>query len=364
MNYAIIFIPFIVSSLLTYAVVPLVIDIANRFHLVDDPRVRPHPAHTHTGVIPRAGGLALYISIAVSLFVFLPINTLSLLMVAVCGVLTLVGLIDDYRDINPYIRFAINCIVVLVVVAFGISIPYVTNPITGGILHLDLWRIPLSLFHQEYSIMVWSSLVAFLWIMWTMNIVGWSAGVDGQMPGFVAISATVLGILSLRYSIADPSQIPVTILAFIVAGAFVGFIPWNFFPQKIMPGYGGKTIAGLLLAILGILSYGKLGTALLVLGVPTVDALATLIRRISLRKSPVWADRKHLHHMLMASGWGKRRIALFYWGISTILGALALLVNSQQKIFALFLVGVAIGGFIVWVNFFSQFSKPHDQNSG
>ena len=152
--------------------------------------------------------------------------------------------------------------------------------------------------------------------------------------------------------------------AFIVAGAFAGFIPWNFYPQKIMPGYGGKTLAGFLLAILGILSYGKVGTALLVLGIPMVDAMYTLIRRIGTKRSPVWADRGHLHHRLLDLGWGKRKIALFYWGVSAILGAIALTVTSKQKLFTLLLVAVAVGGFTVWVAFFSQFSKPQDPDNG
>ena len=88
-----------------------------------------------------------------------------------------------------------------------------------------------------------------------------------------------------------------------------------------MPGYGGKTLAGFFLALLGILSFAKLGTALLVLGIPMLDAVATLIRRIGMRKSPVLADRGHLHHRLLDLGWSNPRIALFYWGVSAILGA-------------------------------------------
>jgi UDP-GlcNAc:undecaprenyl-phosphate/decaprenyl-phosphate GlcNAc-1-phosphate transferase len=197
-----------------------------------------------------------------------------------------------------------------------------------------------------------------------MNIIGWSAGVDGQMPGFVAISAFVLGLLSFRFALTDPAQLPVAVLAFIVAGAFVGFIPWNFYPQKIMPGYGGKTMAGFLLAILAILSYGKVGTALLVLGIPMADAIYTLVRRVGSKRSPVLADRGHLHHRLLDMGWSRRKIALFYWGLSAILGTIALTVTSAQKLFVLLLVAVGVGGFFLWVAFFSQFSEPQDPDNG
>ena len=209
-----------------------------------------------------------------------------------------------------------------------------------------------------------SQILAILWIVWTMNIVGWSAGVDGQMPGYVSISAFVLGLLSLRYSISDPTQLWITLLAFIVSGAFLGFLPWNFYPQKIMPGYGGKTLAGFFLALLGILSYAKVGTAILVLGIPMMDALFTLIRRISTKKSPVRADRGHLHHKLLDLGWGKRRIALFYWCVSAILGLVSLIVTSKLKVFTFIIVAVTLAMFLVWVSYFTQFSKRQGRDNG
>ncbi|MBI5619572.1 undecaprenyl/decaprenyl-phosphate alpha-N-acetylglucosaminyl 1-phosphate transferase [Candidatus Gottesmanbacteria bacterium] len=355
--------PFVTATILTCCVTPLVIRIAYKFGFVDDPKKRFHPAHTHKGIIPRAGGLALSVGIVGGILLFLPVTKLILGIILGSLLLTAVGLADDRKDINPYVRFFSNALAAAIVVGLGAGIPYVTNPLTGGIVHLDTWRISFELF-GSHSILVWADLLAFLWILWTMNIVGWSAGVDGQMPGFVTISAIVLGILSLRFSLADPSQITVTILALVVAGAFLGFLPWNMYPQKIMPGYGGKTLAGFLLALLGILSYGKLGTALLVLGVPMIDAGYTLIRRIGRRKSPVLADRGHLHHRLLDLGWGKRRVALFYWTVSAILGAIALTVRSQGKLFVLLLAVVGIGGFLLWVNYFSQLSKPQGPDSG
>lgn len=354
---------FSLTFCIVYLITPLIIKFANKYHLVTDPSVRFHPAHVHTGIIPRAGGLAISLGIVIPIILLIGITKTSLGMLIATTILVIVGLFDDRKDINPYIRIATNTFCALIIVLSGTNIPYITNPFTGGLIHLDTWRVSFSFF-GTHSILVWSDIFAFLWILWTMNIIGWSAGVDGQMPGFVSISAAVLGILSFRFNtnlIAEPT---VSILAFIVAGAFAGFIPWNFFPQKIMPGYGGKTVAGLYLAILGIMSYGKVGTALLVLGIPTIDAIYTLVRRIKQGKSPVWADRGHLHHVLLDLGWGKRRIALFYWFISALLGCVALSVTSQQKLFILLLVAVVFIGFILWVKLFTQLSKPPDPDNG
>lgn len=358
-----IIVPFVIAMLTTLVVTPFVIGLARKLNLVDNPKTRYHPAHTHTGIIPRAGGLAILIGLIVAAVLYIPMTKLYTGMLIAAILLVIVGLVDDYQDVNPYIRLATNAIAALIMVGAGAGIPYITNPLTGGIIHLDTFRITFSFF-GTHSILVWADLLAFVWILWTMNIVGWSAGVDGQMPGFVAIAALTLGLLSLRFTLKDPSQEAVTVLAFIVTGTFLGFLPWNFYPQKIMPGYGGKTLAGFLLALLGILSYGKLGTALLVLGVPTIDAVYTLLRRVGTKKSPVAADRGHLHHRLLNIGWGKRRIALFYWGVSAILGVIALTVTSQQKVFALLLLAAGIGAFLIWVQFFTQFSEPQDPDNG
>ncbi len=358
------FFPLLIAALTTFLVTPLVLTAANYLGLVDDSKHRYHPAHTHKGIIPRAGGLALFVGIACAVMTYIPLTS-HVVGILIGGLLlTVIGLMDDRKDINPYIRLVTNGLAASIAVLAGNNvIPFITNPLSGGILPLQIGMMPLPLFGTTIMIGL-PHLLAIIWIIWTMNIVGWSAGVDGQMPGYVAISAFVLGLLSLRYTIADPTQLWVTMLAFITAGAFLGFLPWNFFPQRIMPGYGGKTLAGYMLALLGILSFAKLGTALLVLGIPMLDAVATLIRRIGRKRSPVVADRGHLHHKLLDLGWGKRRIALFYWVVSAILGLVSLTVTSKLKVFAFIVVAVGLTMFLVWVSFFTQFSKRRDHDNG
>jgi len=352
----------LVAFLITFSLTPLVAKFAKKFGLVDDPRHRPHPAHIHKGIIPRAGGLAIYLGFVVTCLLFLPITKVLLGIIGGATIIILIGLWDDRADLSPYFRFLTNFLAAGIVVGAGVGIPYITNPF-GGVLRLDIWRIGFN-FWGPHSILVLADLFAIFWIVWCANIVNWSKGVDGQMPGFVAIAAATLGILSFRFSAHDISQWVVTALAFTTAGAFLGFLPWNFYPQKIMPGYGGGTLAGYLLAVLSILSWGKLGTAILVLGIPMIDASYTIGRRIVQGKSPFRADRGHLHHKLLDLGWGKRRIALFYWLFSAILGVVALTLTSQQKLFAIVLLAVIVGGALLWLNFFLLLPKRQDLDNG
>ena len=173
------------------------------------------------------------------------------------------------------------------------------------------------------------------------------------MPGFVAIAAVFLGLLSLRF-IGDPTQWEVIQLAGITAGSFLGLLFWNRYPQKIMPGYGGGSLAGFLLAILSILSGAKVAALILLLGVPVIDAVYTIIRRLIQGKSPVWGDRGHLHHRLLDAGLSKSQIAYFYWGITLILGVVTLQLNSNQKIFALIMLTVILSTVILWLQKLSK----------
>lgn len=353
--FIILIIIFALSAAITLVITPVVIMLAKKFGLVDNPRVRPHPAHTHKNIIPRAGGLAIFFGIFLPLFILLPLSKSVIGVFLGALILILVGLWDDKRDRSPYIRFFTNCLAATIAIGFGIGIPFVTNPF-GGIIHLDLWRISVE-FLGSHSILVFADLFAFIWIVWTTNIVGWSGGVDGQLPGIVSIASIIIGLLSVRFATSDPNQLYVTYLSFATAGAFLGFLPWNFYPQKIMPGYGGKTLAGFMLAVLSILSFSKLGAALLVLAIPMVDASFILLQRIYKGRSPMKATSGHLHHHLLEFGWGRRRIAVFYWIISALAGILALFTTSKQKFFAVILVLVLVYMFILWINFLRKFPK-------
>ena len=108
-------------------------------------------------------------------------------------------------------------------------------------------------------------------------------------------------------------------------------------------------MAGYLLAVLSILSTTKVGALMVVLGVPLIDTGYTIVRRVMSGKSPVWGDRGHLHHRLLDAGLSKRQVAYFYWGITAILGFLALNLNTTTKLYTMIGVALGIGGLIIWL---------------
>lgn len=339
------FLVFITAAVLSALFTIPTIKIAKKLHLETDSKIKSHPAHTHKGIIPRAGGAPIYLAILIATLLFIPMSKIIFGILLGSLLLVILGLLDDYYNLSPYFRFFANLFIAAVVIGFGLGIPYISNPF-GQVIRLDTWKIVFN-FLGTHKILIVADALAIIWLAWTMNMVNWSKGVDGQLPGFVAITAFFLALLSQRFTAYDISAQTVMILSFIVSGAFLGFLPFNFYPQKIMPGYGGGALAGLLLGILAILSFGKVGTALLILSVPTMDAVYTIIRRLKNKKSPFRADWGHFHHKLLEIGWGKRRIAVFYWCVSLILGISSLFLKGIEKAIAFATTATLLLSFIL-----------------
>lgn len=343
-----ILLPFIAAFLGTAFFTPFCIKLLKKYGIVDDPKVRRHPAIIHSKPIPRGGGIPLYIGVAIAGLLFLPLNKITGAIYLSSFIALITGILDDKYDLSPYLRFVVNIVCALIIVGAGVSVSYITNPL-GGILHLNEFRLPFEILGMSGAIVL-SDIVAVLWIVWVMNMLNWSKGVDGQMPGIVTISAAIIGILSLRFGIFDDFSQITTTLSFIISGTALGFLIYNFHPAKIFPGYGATAIY-LLLAVVSILSSAKLATAILVMGVPLADGAFTIGRRILTGHSPFWHDKKHLHHLLLSSGLGQRRIALFYWIISAIFGSLSLVLPSRGKIFAIIMLVIIVGGTLLFLNF-------------
>lgn len=341
--------PWIVAALVSFFSTPLVIKFAGKLGIIDDPKKKKHPKVIHTYPTPRGGGIPIFISLLSCALIFLPFDKHITGILIGASILTILGILDDKYDLNPYVRLLLGFVAAAAPIAAGIGISFVSSPF-GGVIDLSQPQIVINFF-GTHTIWVLSDLFALFWITFLMNIVNMGAkGVDGQMSGVTVLSALTIALLSLKFS-ADIAQWPVIILAAITAGAYLGFLPWHIYPQKIMPGYGGSTLAGYLLAVLSILSTTKVGALMVVLGVPLIDTGYTIIRRILTGKSPVWGDRGHLHHRLLDLGFTKSQVALFYWIITALLGFLALNLNTASKLYTMIGIATILGGLILWMTY-------------
>jgi UDP-GlcNAc:undecaprenyl-phosphate GlcNAc-1-phosphate transferase len=328
------FLTFLISAFIT----PLIIFLYKKFNWLDDPKEnKNYGKNTHKNPIPRGGGLVIFISISIVSLLFLPLDSYLKAILLASLILTITGFFDDLFDLNPYFRFFINFVVAFIIVQAGIRINYISNPFSHGVILLNFPHFAFSLGILNFEFFLLADLITMLFIVFFINVINWSKGVDGQLPSFVFISLIFIGLLAQRF-VDDPTSFQSYQLSFIASGAFLGFLIWNFYPQKIMPGYGGGSLAGFFLSVLAILGGAKLATSFIILSLPIADAILTIFNRIKQKKSPFWGDRGHLHHYLLDKyHWSKKQISLFYFFVGLGMGFLSLTSDTLLK-FAILLI--------------------------
>jgi UDP-GlcNAc:undecaprenyl-phosphate GlcNAc-1-phosphate transferase len=249
-------------------------------------------------------------------------------MVAVLGGAALavgIGLLDDVLNLRARWQLLGQIGLAGVAVFFGATALRINFPLTSD------GTLPLGAF---------AGAATMIWIVGTMNSINFIDGLDGLSSGIGLIAAVTLGLICLSPATYDP---PIALLSFILAGALAGFLRWNFNPASIFPGTSGVMLVGYLLAVLSVISVAKTAVALLVLGVPILDAFWIIVRRVAAGRSPFAADRGHIHHRLLDMGLSHRASVLTIYGVSILLAILSLVLSGTGSTWAFVGLAVAFG---------------------
>lgn len=336
-------IPFLVAVLLSAVFTVIIRKVAFRFRIVDNPE-SDSVRKIHKRAVPLLGGIAIFLSMfTVMLYYIIATDRVLggymlakyLLGLAIGGALLMIGgFLDDRYNLPPAKQIIWPILAVLTVIASGIGVSYITNPL-GGTLYLD--SIKLTLFEWgglPYGIILLADLFALVFLMGMMYTTKFLDGLDGLVPGIGVIGAVIIFALSLNKEVAQPET---ALLSIVFAGACLGFLFFNFHPARIFLGEGGSLFVGFMLAILSIISGGKIATALLIMGIPILDVIWVVVRRALFeKKSPFkTADRKHLHFRLLDIGLSHRQsVALLYF-LTLCFGVCALFLKTREKLAAL-----------------------------
>ncbi len=329
-------IAFLTALIVAAALTPLVRTLAIAYGIID----RPNEARKiHSRPIAYLGGVAIFTGFAVSALINLAFTRQLAALLVGCLILVIIGVIDDARGLSPWIKLMWQFVAAGVALSGGIGITAITNPFGGTIL-LDAWRFPVTIGDFSFHITPVANLLSILWMVGLANTMNFLDGLDGLSCGISAIAASIIFLLSISDRVNQPGT---ALLAVILAGAALGFLPYNFYPARIFMGDSGAYFLGLALAMLAIYSGGKLATASLVLGFPILDAIWAALRRLARGTSPFRADRKHFHHMLLDIGLNQRQAVLTLYAVAAVFGAIALESDSMAKFIALLsLVGLMV----------------------
>ncbi len=276
----------------------------------------PGGRHIHSEPTARAGGLAIYAGFWIALLVVTwPLKAPFTGILIGSALLLVMCLADSIKDLSPVLRLVGQFIVALIAFEGGVAIHGLTNPLGAHGLH------------NYISLGWWSAPLTILWIMAITNAMNWLDGLDGLVAGV----ATLAGLtMMVGAGLTAGIPIAVTIAAGALAGGCLGFLPYNFNPAKLFMGDTGSMFLGYMLACLAVIGPFKIATAvavlvpLLMLGVPIFDTTSAIIRRLREGRSPLAADRGHIHHRLIDRGLSVRQAVLFIYLLTAILCLVAL----------------------------------------
>lgn len=311
---------FIMSAIISFVLTPIVRRIAIKTGAMDIPKDN---RRVHKEPMPLIGGLAIFFAVIIVTLIFLPLTREIISMIIGSAIIVMGGIIDDYKELSPKKKFLFELIAGIVLIIGGIKIDFITNPFSKDIALLDLkWlSIPVTLF----------------WIVGITNTLNFIDGLDGLSAGVAMISSLTLMIVASKFGYSN-----IIILSAAMAGACLGFLPFNFNPAKIFMGDTGALFLGFMLSAITIEGVMKsvatiaIVAPILILSVPIFDTTFAIFRRLLNGQSIVAADKGHLHHRLLSRGFSQRKSVLILYGISALFGVIAILVsqaNSKQAVY-------------------------------
>lgn len=295
--------------------------------------------------LPYPSGIA---AVMTFMIVFPLLQAMDVSAMGVMGAVGLLGIssfIDDRRPLPAFLRLVIQLCAALLVFftgdCTGGRICSITNPLEGvlggAIIELNA-GIPL-----------FSLIATCIWLMLTTNALNWFDGIPGQVGTLSTIGFATIGLLSLSDRVNQPH---IALLAFSLAAIAFGCLLFDFPPPRVVLGDSGSMFFGLMLGILTVYAGGKVATAFLVLGVPIIDLLFVIIKRITERRSPFKGSMngEHLHHRLLAKGWTPTQVITLTAGIGAAFGITALFLGTFGK----FVAAIVLGGVMLGLWMYSK----------
>jgi UDP-GlcNAc:undecaprenyl-phosphate GlcNAc-1-phosphate transferase len=331
MNYLF---PAIFAFILTVILTVIALWLFPKLKMMD----RPEKYGLKRKPIPYYGGLVLVLVFVVSVMLFVKLD--NRVVGVVIGGLMIAGVsfIDDFKNLNPWVRLFVQFLGALTVVLAGIGIESITNPF-GGAIELNHVKLIVPFGNNILEFTLLADLFTIAWIILIINTMNFLDGLNGLVSGVSFIASLTVFALSIGdFNLVDQSTIAT--LAIITASMCLAFWIFDFYPAKILMGDTGSMFLGFLLAVFAIFSGGKIATAFLVLGFPILDAFWVISRRIIQGKSPMKGDTKHLHHRLLEVGLSDRKALLLIYLLCAFFGGSAVFLGSMQKLYMIVAMGV------------------------
>lgn len=311
----------IICLIVSILITPLVIKFAIKIGATDQPNQRK----VHQKVMPRLGGLAIFISFLLGYLILQPEGPYKWPILIGAVIIIITGFLDDLFELSPKWKLAGQLIAAFVVIFNGVDVEMVNLPFGFGEAQLGFLTIPLTV----------------IWIVGITNAINLIDGLDGLAAGVSSIALITISLMAII--MGDGFVLSIGLL---VLFSTLGFLFYNFHPAKIFMGDTGALFLGYMIAVLSLLGFKNVTlisfiVPIIILGVPISDTFFAIIRRW-VNKQPISSpDKSHLHHCLLRLGYSHRKTVLIIYGISAIFGFSAV-IFSQATVWGSLVVVVLL----------------------
>lgn len=349
-------VPFFLVALVIAAVsTPLIGRVAVRLGALDLPgHLRSRLDRTaerriHDRIVPKLGGLATAVAIIATLLLTNSIGQLRWGIIAGIVLITIIGVLDDIYNLSARVQLGGQALAGLFVVLSGITIASIQ--VAGVFINLNLYSTDIELGSFVYHLVFPGDLITIMWVIGVINAINWVGGIDALNGSLSSVASFTMLLIAMR-----TGNIPLAILIAVYLGSVLGVLPFNYNPAKIFFGTVGEFLNGFLLAVFAILGGSKLPLAIIILGLPIIDAIWVVVLRIKshpdILKKPLKiltiSDKNHLHHRLLSLGYSQKSVLFIELAIMAILCTIAFYFSGFRDEFV-----ALVGAFAVIISVFA-----------
>ena len=329
----------LVTLISSIILVPFIKKIAEHVGAVDIPNKRK----VHNGLIPRLGGLAIYLSFLLGYILFAgqSIEMISILIGSFVIIIT--GIIDDIKSLPPKFKFSGQLIASLIVVLYG---------------GITLSEVTLFGYYFRFTPMVGNIIAIFL-ILGCINAINLIDGLDGLAAGISSIYFLTIGIIA--FVINQSASLDIS-LTFIMLGSTLGFLVHNFYPARIFMGDSGSMFLGFIISVIALLGFKNITftsfvVPLLILAVPILDTSFAIVRRLLKHEKITAPDREHLHHQFLNKKISHRTTVIIIYIIDALFAFASIIYVINNRVLGEIIYAVLfviIGWLVLGTNIISE----------
>jgi UDP-GlcNAc:undecaprenyl-phosphate GlcNAc-1-phosphate transferase len=343
------FIPIIlIAFLATFLLTPLIGKLAWSIKATYKPgkrqldKVFDNPAKAiHEVETPKLGGLAVILPAFIITLLSFEINAFTGPILLAIAVLLIGSTLDEIYNLDSRIQFGYQILAALIVVFSIIDLSQI-GVVDKEVLDLSAYTLQFHIFKFPLSLALPGDIFLFFWLLLCLNAVKWVGGSPGLLESYATVIFTLIFIIGVRTVSNFTSTMSIAMSASLLAFLFYA-IP----PEKIMSGSTGKSTYGFMLALLALVNDSKISTSIMLLGLPVLDAIFVIIRRIITHKPKTIRellrinDTSHLHHKLLELNLTRLQVLLVESSIALLFGSIAIATTGAMRYFAV-IFGLAI----------------------